>query len=64
MKLEHAILGFLSYRPLTGYELKHVFDESIRHFWPADQSQIYKSLARLAELGHAEIEVIHQEDRF
>lgn len=63
MNLEHAILGFLSYRPFTGYELKRVFDQSIRHFWPADQSQIYKTLAKLAERGYATIEVVHQEDR-
>ena len=63
MNLEHAILGFLNYRPFTGYELKRVFDKSIRHFWPADQSQIYKTLAKLAERGYATIEVVHQEDR-
>lgn len=63
MNLEHAILGFLSYRPFTGYELKRVFDKSIRHFWPADQSQIYKTLVKLAEQGYATIEVVHQEDR-
>ena len=63
MHLEHAILGFLSYQPFTGYELKRLFDQSIRHFWPADQSQIYKTLSKLAEKKYASIEVIHQEDR-
>ena len=63
MHLEYAILGFLNYRPWTGYELKRVFDVSIRHFWPADQSQIYKTLSRLAEQGLTEVEVVHQTDR-
>jgi len=54
MSLEHAILGFLNYRPLSGYDLKKVFDNSVRHFWPADQSQIYRTLARLAEQGMVE----------
>lgn len=63
MSLEHAILGFLQYRPLSGYDLKSVFDMSVRHFWPADQSQIYRTLSKLAEQGLAEVEIIEQEDR-
>ncbi|MGD0004493.1 MAG: PadR family transcriptional regulator, partial [Anaerolineaceae bacterium] len=40
MSLDYAILGFLSYKPFSGYDLKKVFDNSVRHFWYADQSQI------------------------
>jgi len=63
MSLDHAILGFLNYRPLSGYDLKKIFDTSVRHFWPADQSQIYRTLNRLAEKGLAEMQVVEQEDR-
>jgi PadR family transcriptional regulator, regulatory protein AphA len=63
MSLEHAILGFLNYRPYSGYDLKKFFDTSVRHFWPADQSQIYRTLSRMSENGWVEIEVIHQETR-
>ena len=63
MSLEYAILGFLNYRPLSGYDLKKVFDNSVRHFWPADQSQIYRTLARLAEKGLVEQEVFRGVDR-
>lgn len=63
MSLEHAILGFLQYGPSSGYDLKSAFDQSVRHFWPADQSQIYRTLARLSEHGWAEIEVVEQDDR-
>jgi DNA-binding PadR family transcriptional regulator len=63
MSLEHAILGFLQYKPFTGYDLKAVFDTSVHHFWPADQSQIYRTLARLAQRGWAEVDVIHRDDR-
>jgi PadR family transcriptional regulator AphA len=63
MSLEFAILGFLNYQPYTGYDLKKIFDTSIRHFWPADQSQIYRTLARLTENGWAEMEKIPQDDR-
>ncbi|MCD4672393.1 MAG: PadR family transcriptional regulator [Anaerolineaceae bacterium] len=63
MSLEHAILGFLTYRPLSGYDLKKFFDESVRHFWSATQSQIYRTLARMSETGWIEMEHIEQEDR-
>jgi PadR family transcriptional regulator AphA len=63
MSLEHAILGFLNYGPHSGYDLKKVFDTSVQHFWPADQSQIYRTLARLAEKGWAQVELVEQLDR-
>ena len=63
MSLNHAILGFLRYGPRTGYDLKKVFDVSVRHFWPAQQSQIYQSLGKLTEDGLIECEVIPQTDR-
>src|SRR5512138_2910367 len=63
MSLDFALLGFLNYHPYTGYDLKKIFDTSVRHFWPADQSQIYRTLARLTGQGFAEVEKIPQEDR-
>ncbi len=63
MSLEHAILGFLSSQPLSGYDLKKIFDTSVSHFWPADQSQIYRTLGRLVDNGWAEMEVVTQSDR-
>lgn len=62
MSLEHAILGFVNYRPVTGYDLKKVLDASINHFWPANQSQIYRTLARLAERGYVDVELVPQRD--
>ena len=63
MSLEYAILGFLNYHPYSGYDLKKIFDTSVRHFWPADQSQIYRTLSRLTERGFAEMEKVPQDDR-
>ncbi len=63
MSLEFAILGFLNYKPFTGYELKKMFDTSVRHFWSADQSQIYRTLAKLTADGLAEVEVVEQTTR-
>ena len=63
MSLEHAILGFLNYGPFSGYDLKKTFDASVRHFWAADQSQIYRTLARLAEKGWTAVETVEQDSR-
>lgn len=63
MSLEHAILGFLTYQPFSGYDLKKFFDESVQHFWSAPQSQIYRTLGRMAEQGWVHKEVVAQQDR-
>jgi PadR family transcriptional regulator, regulatory protein AphA len=63
MSLEHAILGFLQYKALSGYDLKAEFDFSLQSAWPADQSQIYRTLARLAEKKWIDTEVVRQSSR-
>jgi DNA-binding PadR family transcriptional regulator len=63
MPLEHAILAFLELRPMTGYDLKKYFDQSVAHFWSATQSHIYKALDGLAKKGWAEVTLIPQEDK-
>jgi len=63
MSLKHAILGFLSYQSLSGYDLKKAFDRSVQHFWPANQSQIYRTLADMKDEGLVEHEVIVREER-
>lgn len=57
MSLENGILGFLSMKPLSGYDLKKLFDMSTAYFWPADQTQIYRTLKRLAKEGLIELKV-------
>lgn len=46
MSLDHILLGLVR-EPCSGYDLKTVFDRSLSYFWPADQSQIYRTLKRL-----------------
>lgn len=63
MSLPHAILGLLCKEPMTGYDLKTAcFDNSVAHFWPADQSQIYRTLDKLVEQGWASshLEIQHE----
>lgn len=64
MSLSHAILGLLTVTPMTGYELKtQAFDNTIAHFWQADQTQIYRTLAAMAEAGWVECTLEVQHDR-
>jgi PadR family transcriptional regulator, regulatory protein AphA len=63
MPLAHAILGFLEYQPMSGYDLKKFFDQSIAHFWSATQSHIYKALETLEKDGLVESEIIPQESK-
>ena len=63
MPLSHAILGFLDYRPMSGYDLKKFFDQSVAHFWSATQSHIYKALENLEQDGMVESQVIQQEGK-
>lgn len=64
MSLKYAILGILNAMPMTGYDLKHqAFDATVRHFWPADQSQIYRTLSQLADGGLVTITVEKQDER-
>jgi DNA-binding PadR family transcriptional regulator len=50
MSLDHLLLGALR-EPASGYDLKSRFDEVYRHFWPAELSQIYRTLRRLESAG-------------
>jgi PadR family transcriptional regulator, regulatory protein AphA len=63
MSLRYAVLGFLSMRPLTGYDLKKYFDASVRHFWTADQAQIYRALSHMADEHLVEVHVVAQDGR-
>ncbi len=63
MSLEFAILGFLNQQPLSGYDLKKNFDLSVSHFWPATQSQIYRSLNTILEAGWASVDVVDQDGK-
>jgi DNA-binding PadR family transcriptional regulator len=51
VSLRHGILGLLSGRPMSGYDLTREFDLTLAHVWSARHSQIYPELARLAADG-------------
>jgi DNA-binding PadR family transcriptional regulator len=43
-----GILGILDGKPLSGYDIKHIIDGTISHFWAESYGQIYPVLKRLA----------------
>jgi PadR family transcriptional regulator, regulatory protein AphA len=49
-----VILGILTLRPRSGYEVKQFVDRSTRFFWTASYGQIYPELRRLEEAGLVE----------
>lgn len=62
MSIKYAILGFLSWSPLTGYELKKLFAESTTMYWSGNNNQVYKTLVELHHDELVTLEVQHQED--
>jgi len=63
MSLGNALLGLLDGRPMAGYDLKKIFDDTIGFFWTAQMSQIYRDLNKLEEKGLVKSEVEPQEKR-
>lgn len=49
--LKHGILGLINNGDKTGYEIMTVFRDSLRHFWTAQTSQIYRELQAMEKLG-------------
>lgn len=49
----YAILGLLSLRPWTAYELTKQMERSIDTFWSRASSRLYAEVKRLADLGLA-----------
>lgn len=47
----YALLGFLTWRPMSGYELKQAIARSVGNFWSEGYGQIYPMLQRLADQG-------------
>ena len=61
MSIQHAILGLLSWRPATGYDLKKVIEASSSMYWSGNNNQIYKSLVQLQSDGLVTNETVHRE---
>lgn len=61
MSINDAVLGILSYKPMTGYDLKKIIQHSSFMYWSGNNNQIYKALSELLDQGLVTHEVKHQE---
>jgi DNA-binding PadR family transcriptional regulator len=50
---EAALLGLLRKGPMSGYDLRKDVERSVGYFWAPAKTQIYATLPRLVESGHA-----------
>jgi PadR family transcriptional regulator AphA len=62
MDIEIAILGYLSWKPFSGYDLKKIISESELFYWSGNNNQIYNSLIRLHKEGLVTQQVQYQEN--
>ena len=51
MAIEHAILGMLNWKSMTGYEMKRLIENSSSMYWSGNNNQIYKALVQLLNEG-------------
>ena len=55
------MLGLLSFRERSGYELKQAAESGIGYVWRAAKTQVYAVLPRLVEGGYARSHKVVQE---
>ncbi|HEY7982449.1 MAG TPA: PadR family transcriptional regulator [Candidatus Eremiobacteraceae bacterium] len=58
--LDYFILGLVKDAGLSGYDLAKLFEYVVRFFWQAEQSQVYRALYRLRDLGWVRAAVVEQ----
>jgi len=63
MSLKHGLMGLLSQKPMTGYDLDKEFNSSLGHFWSAQYSQIYAELDKMEKKGWLASQRVMQEDK-
>lgn len=56
MAVKYAILGLLSWRPFSGYELRKFFSDSVALYWSGNSNQVYPTLVQLHKDGLVESE--------
>jgi PadR family transcriptional regulator AphA len=62
--ITYGVLGLLAFwGPMSGYDIKRLFDHVLSPMWGAAHSQIYNELRRMKELGWLEMEREEQEAR-
>lgn len=63
MSLKFALLGLVSIRPASGYDLKRSIERSIYYIWNATSPQIYSTLRKLRDEGFITTEYLPQQGK-
>jgi DNA-binding PadR family transcriptional regulator len=58
--LDYFVLGLVKDAGLSGYDLAKLFEYVVRFFWQAEQSQVYRALYRLRDLGWVRASIVEQ----
>ncbi len=61
MSFNYTILGVLSWKPMTGYDLKKIIQKTTFMYWSGNNNQIYKGLLALQNQGMVTNEIEHRE---
>lgn len=57
----YALLGLLSLKPMTGYEMKKWVEKALAHFWKTSYGQIYPTMSKLEKYKLVESSNIESE---
>lgn len=60
MTIDYALLGMLSWKPLSGYDMKKMVQDSPVMYWSGNNNQIYRSLDKLLKQGYVTNEIQYQ----
>jgi PadR family transcriptional regulator, regulatory protein AphA len=62
MSLRYALLGIISKKPATGYDVVRIFKEQMVYFWNSTHSQIYTELNRMDQESLIDHELVIQQN--
>ncbi|KMK76525.1 PadR family transcriptional regulator [Alkalihalobacillus pseudalcaliphilus] len=60
MSLRYALLGIISKKPITGYDVVRIFKQQMIYFWNSTHSQIYTELHKMENDNLIEHELVIQ----
>ncbi|GAA4724250.1 PadR family transcriptional regulator [Nocardioides endophyticus] len=63
MSLRNAVLGMLSLRESSGYDIKRHFDRAVHFVWNASNSQIYRELVSMEKDDLVSSRTVQQDGR-
>lgn len=61
MTIDYALLGMLSWKPLSGYDMKRMMQDSPIMYWSGNNNQIYRSLVKLLNQGYVTNKLQYQD---